>query len=211
MLSSLINAIIYRVPAVLIAICFHEFAHGFVSYTLGDPTPRRTGRLSLNPLNHLDPLGTLALLFVGFGWAKPVMVNPEYYENKKMGMVKVALAGPVMNFLIAFICLLIYHIQENLNTDFGTYINNLLPIIIIINIGLSLFNLIPIPPLDGSKVLGAILPEDKYFAYMKWEAYGQIIVFALLFMGLLDVPLTTALGKTLSGMETLVIKILDIF
>ena len=103
---NLLEKLIYTVPAVLVAICFHEFAHGLVSNNLGDPTPRRSGRLSLNPLNHLDPLGTFALIFFGFGWAKPVMVDPRYYQDKKSGMVKVALAGPIMNFLFhLLVCL----------------------------------------------------------------------------------------------------------
>ena len=107
---NIIQDLIYTVPAVLIAICFHEFAHGLVSYKLGDPTPKYEGRLSLNPLNHLDPVGTLALILFHFGWAKPVMVNPQYYRNKKIGMVEVALAGPLMNFFIAFIFLFLYAI-----------------------------------------------------------------------------------------------------
>lgn len=102
--------LLYSIPAVLIAISMHEFAHGFVSYKLGDPTPKMDGRLSLNPFRHLDLMGTLCLLVAGFGWAKPVMVNPEYYKNKKRGMVLVALAGPAMNFLLAFLFLFLYYL-----------------------------------------------------------------------------------------------------
>ena len=206
----MLSTLIYRIPAVLIAICFHEFAHGFISYKLGDPTPRRTGRLSLNPLNHLDLMGTLALLFIGFGWAKPVQVNPSYYKNKKLDMVKVALAGPIMNFFIAFICLIIYHLQNKYLFFYGTYIDNLLIITIYINIGLGIFNLIPIPPLDGSKVLSAILPADKYFAYMRYEMYGTLIVFILLWSGLLSMPLSYMLTKTFSGMENIVVKLMGL-
>ncbi|MFR5071534.1 MAG: site-2 protease family protein [Bianqueaceae bacterium] len=107
--------LLYSIPAVLIAISMHEFAHGFVSYKLGDPTPKMDGRLSLNPFRHLDVMGTLCLLVAGFGWAKPVMVNPEYYKNKKRGMVLVALAGPVMNFLLAFLFLFLYYLLWKLS------------------------------------------------------------------------------------------------
>jgi len=207
---NLILKLIYTVPAVLIAICFHEFAHGFVSYKLGDPSPRRSGRLSLNPLHHLDPVGTLALIFFGFGWAKPVMVDPRYYEDKKSGMVKVALAGPLMNFFIAFICLLLYMFQYKVDFYMPDYISTLLVVTAQINIGLGVFNLIPFPPLDGSKVLGAILPEDKYFSYMRYEMYGQFIIILLLYLGVFDGPLSYLLNKTISGMINVVSLILGI-
>lgn len=206
----LISTLIYTVPAVLIAICFHEFAHGFVSYKLGDPNPRRSGRLSLNPLNHLDPVGTLALIFFGFGWAKPVMVDPSYYENKKSGMVKVALAGPLMNFFIALICLLVFGIQIKYEVYFGSYITTLLIVTAQINIGLGVFNLIPFPPLDGSKVLGAVLPEKMYFGYMRYEIYGQFIIILLLYLGIFDGLLSQLLGRTMSGMMKVVNVILGI-
>lgn len=105
-ITNLIPILVYTVPAVLIAISLHEFAHGWASWKLGDPTPRATGRLSLNPLRHLDPIGTLCLLVFHFGWAKPVMVDPRYYKNRKRGMVLTALAGPGMNFLISLVCTL---------------------------------------------------------------------------------------------------------
>ncbi|WP_069998038.1 site-2 protease family protein [Cellulosilyticum sp. I15G10I2] len=188
-----IKELIYTIPAILIAISMHEFAHGYMSYRLGDPTPKYHGRLSLNPLQHLDPMGTLCLLIFHFGWAKPVRVNPHYYQNKKRGMVMVAMAGPIMNFGIAFIATIAMGIilkvtggQAGLSIQ---YIFRFFSYLTIINIGLGVFNLIPVPPLDGSKVLGAILPEDKYFKYMQYERYGHIILIILIMFNLLDLPL----------------------
>lgn len=211
---STIQNLIYIVPAVLIAICFHEFTHGFVSYKLGDPTPKHEGRLSLNPLNHLDPVGTLALIFFHFGWAKPVMVNPQYYKNKKLGMVQVALAGPLTNFLIAFLAFLLYGIclkyinYTAIQNPIYQYLLTLLVLTARINLGLGVFNLIPVPPLDGSKVLNAILPADKYFAYMKYENYGQIIILILLFTGFLTRPLNYFITRLMDGMLNIVAIIL---
>lgn len=188
-----IYELIYTIPAVLIAISMHEFAHGYMSYRLGDPTPGQTGRLSLNPLAHLDLVGTLCLLIFHFGWAKPVQVNPYYYRDRKKGMLMVALAGPVMNFIIAFLSIFLMGIIIKITGGYGgqfvEYIFNLLNFLYIINIGLGVFNLIPIPPLDGSKVLAAILPEEKYFSYMRYERYGGIILIGLLYLGVLDKPL----------------------
>ena len=194
------EVLIYSAPAVLIALVLHELSHGLVSYKLGDPTPKATGRLSLNPLRHLDLFGTLSLLIVGFGWAKPVMINPNYYKNKKLGTVLTALAGPAMNIVLAFIgCFAISLITRisggsiAFQTEAGyqvfTYIWNFLYYFVLINIGLGCFNLIPFPPLDGSKVLLAILPERIYFQIMRYERYGQLVLFLLLFLGVLDTPL----------------------
>ena len=161
-----IVSLLYVAPAVLIALSLHEFAHGLVSYSLGDPTPKANGRLSLNPFRHMDLWGTLLLLFFGFGWAKPVSVDPRYYENPKTDMVKVALAGPLMNFVVAFVALFFMVLIEKFNLPVNmvtNYIYTLLYQTAVIDIGLGLFNLIPIPPLDGSKVLFSLLPERYYY------------------------------------------------
>ncbi len=192
-MNTLIGQLIYTVPAVLIAICLHEYAHGLVSHMCGDPTPKMRGRLSLNPLHHLDPVGTLCLIFFHFGWAKPVLVNPNYYKNKKLGMVLVALAGPITNFIIAFLSMFGMGIilkqtggyAEGIVVNLFTFLNYLA----MINIGLGSFNLIPFPPLDGSKIVGALLPQDKYFAFMRYERYGQGILMLLLVTNILDKPL----------------------
>lgn len=173
---------IYIVVAALFAIILHEIAHGLVSTWLGDPTPKRQGRLSLNPLKHLDPIGTLCLIFFRVGWAKPVVVNPDYYKNKKRGMALVALAGPLMNFLLAIFSIIIMAIFVKVNaySNVLIIIYNFLLYFSVINLGLGLFNLIPIPPLDGSRILGAFLKDDTYEQYMKYERYGFIIIAILL-------------------------------
>lgn len=187
----------------LIAISMHEFAHGYVSWKLGDPTPKQSGRLSLNPFAHLDPVGTLCLLLFHFGWAKPVGVNPWYYKNRKQGMVLVSLAGPLMNFLVALASTILLGLTLKLTGGRGMIagiLYQLLLNIVLVNIGLGLFNLIPIPPLDGSKVLGAVLPERYYFGYMRFEQYGTIVLMLLLVSGFLDRPLNAASGWMIGWM-----------
>lgn len=211
--ESTISNLIYTIPAVLIAIVLHEWAHGYISYRLGDPSPKAEGRLSLNPLKHLDPIGTLCLLFFHFGWAKPVQVNPNYYKDRKMGMMWTALAGPIMNFIISFIAIIIVimilkFFPNILLSNIGFYIYNVLLMTSFLSISLGVFNLIPIPPLDGSKILFAILPEDMYFAYMKYERYGMILLVILLYSGIFGMilgPLTTGIYN---GMITLLSNLL---
>jgi len=210
MLGYLIDKIIYVVPAILIALSLHEMAHGWASYMLGDPTPKAQGRLSVNPLNHLDLTGTLLLLFAGFGWAKPVQVDSRYYENPKQDMVKVALAGPIMNFLVAFVALFCIGLMEKIEVPYNTlsnYVSTLLFYIAMIDIGLGLFNLIPIPPLDGSKVLFAILPAKSYFAYMQYEQFGMILLIAFICFGAFDGFLITARTSIINGMLEIVSRI----
>ncbi|WP_346939827.1 site-2 protease family protein [uncultured Clostridium sp.] len=206
-----IKELIYLIPAILIAVSLHEFAHGYVSYKLGDPTPKATGRLSLNPLAHLDPVGTICLLFFHFGWAKPVQVNPYYYKDKRRGMALVGLAGPMMNFLIALICAFAIEIILKVTGGYGgdviLFMFNLFNYTYIINIGLGVFNLIPFPPLDGAKIIGALLPEEKYFKFMKYERYGQLIIFALLMSNFLDGPLMIAR----KGIDKIIWGIVNLF
>lgn len=188
-----IKLLIYTAPATLLAISAHEFAHGMVSYWLGDPTPKRDGRLSLNPLHHLDLVGTICMLVFRFGWAKPVKVNPQYYKNPKQGMALTALAGPVMNLILAFLFLGIFvglfHVTEGSTEGILGYLMLLAQYTAIMNIGLGVFNLIPIPPLDGSKVLGIFLPQRTYFQLMRYERYGGLLMIVLLYTGVLSRPL----------------------
>lgn len=178
---------LYIIPTALIAIIFHELAHGLVSFWLGDPTPKETGRLTLNPLKHIDPVGILCLIFFHFGWAKPVMIDPSYYKNKKVGMTLVALAGPIMNFIIMIISFVIIGItfalqyHNNLpNNIVFEIIYNFFSYLAILNIGLGVFNLIPIPPLDGSKAIGIILPRGAYEEYMGYQKYGTFFMLGIM-------------------------------
>ena len=192
--------ILLSIPAVLIAITFHEYAHGYVAYKLGDPTAKNYGRLTLNPIRHIDPLGGIMLLVVGFGWAKPVPVNPAYFKNPKNGMAQVALAGPVSNIILAFITLLIAHIFEFQNI----YVLTMLVRLVILNIGLAIFNMIPIPPLDGSKIFSSLLPSRIYFGIMRYERYAHIILLLLLFTGILTPFLRWMVDWVLSALTFLV-------
>ena len=194
------------IPAILIALTFHELSHGFVAYRLGDTTAKSQGRLSLNPLRHLDPIGTLCLLFVGFGWAKPVPVNPYALHKKPhSGMAWVAAAGPASNLCMALfggIFLLIYLKIVGYGWLFESgftlelYLGLFFMYFIRINIVLMVFNLIPVPPLDGSRIVSAFLPAGARMRYNMIERYGTLIM-----MLLCVVPIggTTVIGWILSA------------
>ena len=182
-------SLVLTIPAVLIAITFHEFAHAFAADKLGDDTPRREGRLSLNPLAHLDPIGSLMLVFAGFGWGKPVEINPRNFNRKirmSSGEAIVSAAGPLMNLLLAIVftiimCIIIKFVPSFETTQIGMIIILLIERTIIVNVGLGLFNLIPLPPLDGSKILKNFLP----YSVREWlENNSQIfyIIFMILWI-----------------------------
>ena len=194
-----IVSLIIRAIAVLLAISVHEMAHGFAAYFLGDRTAKYMGRLSLNPLRHLDPIGSLCLLFFGFGWAKPVMFNPYYFKKPKRDTALTALAGPVSNFIIAFFALLIFKLLSLtplfLSGGFlANFAANLLIAIVSLNIGLGTFNLIPIPPLDGSKIFLSLLPPRLYNDIMRYEHLGWLILVFGLATGVLD-PVIGTVGN----------------
>lgn len=173
---------------VLLSLSIHELCHGLVAYWMGDKTAKYSGRLSLNPLHHLDPFGALCLFLFGFGWAKPVPVNPWNFNNKKGGMVLTALGGPISNFLLAFLAQVGVAVLENMrfasDASFSFQLANVCYMIcyylVMLNLGLGIFNLIPIPPLDGSKVLNAVLPARTYFKIMEYERFGFIALIILI-------------------------------
>lgn len=188
---------LFRIPALLIAITFHEYAHARAADFMGDPTPRYSGRLTLNPIDHLDPVGLLMLLFFRFGWAKPVPINPRHFRDVKKGMILVSLAGPLANVVLAFITLLLLKMPFFPNNYFAFQLGQT---ILIYNLVLAVFNIIPIPPLDGSKLLMAVLPGRQAYAFAQLEQYGNLLLVALLVTGIISNimdPLATGLWHLL--------------
>lgn len=179
----------YFIPAALICIILHECAHGFAAYKLGDPTAKAMGRLTLNPIRHIDPVGLLAMVLLGFGWAKPVPVDMRYFRKPKRDMAIVGLAGPLTNFLIALVFMLAASAIEaywwqtwNLNS-FTEAAYNFCYCTSMLSVGLGVFNLIPFSPLDGSKILGALLPDRAYYFILKYERYGMMVLVGLMLIG----------------------------
>lgn len=196
---------LYIIPCAMIAIILHELAHALVSTWLGDPTPKEQGRLTLNPVKHFDLIGLLCLIFFRIGWAKPVRIDSRYYKNQKWGTALVALAGPVMNFLIAIIAIFISVIfAKRIDNKVYEIFFNLFSYLAIISIGLGVFNLIPIPPLDGSRIFGAFLPDEAYYRYMSYERYGMFIILGLL---LLSDVITNLLGNGTSLLSNVMYQI----
>ena len=209
-LASQILSILYVAPATLIAIICHECAHGWVSDRLGDPTPRASGRLTLNPFKHLDPVGTLCLLFFHMGWAKPVPINSRYYRNPKMGVILVSLAGPFTNFILAFFSLLAYGLlQLFAPADSSVWYTIIIMVYYcaVINVGLGVFNLIPIPPLDGSHVLEELVPVIGDI-FRRFRKYSSLILILLLVSDVLNRPLSWLNTTVLNGLWRIVYFIL---
>jgi len=188
------EVLLLLVPVLLFALCFHEFAHAWVAYKLGDPTAKHSGRLTLNPLAHLDPMGSLMILFVGFGWAKPVPVDVRYLQNPRTDMMKVAFAGPAANLFLAFITgILCRNIDLSANkiiriinfssNGSASNLEEILSYFLFINLALAVFNMIPIPPLDGSQIFSGLMVRKKPGLVMKLQMYGPQILFGLILIG----------------------------
>ena len=199
--------------AILIAFTVHEFSHGLVASWLGDPTAREEGRLTLNPVAHLDPLGALLFLTIGFGWGKPVPINPRYFRNEKLGITLTALAGPLSNLLLAFITLFIGKLlllfPLEVSTGVAQFFFELFQNLLFLNLGLMAFNLLPVAPLDGSKILAVFIPWRYERTYEGYLRHGPVILLALL-LGerLLGIPLivgwiSAILNPILAVMERL--------
>lgn len=179
----------------------HELAHGYVAYKLGDNTAKREGRLTFNPIAHIDPIGMIMILLLGFGYAKPVPVNMRNFKNPKSGMALTALAGPVSNFIMAFISIMLTYTFAYFNN--GSMLFQILILFFyfsaFINVSLGVFNLIPIPPLDGSKILAGVLPNRIYYKYMMYERYIMIALIVIMMSGILS----TFLGALDRGMMSI--------
>lgn len=175
-----ISFLIISLPILLVTITIHEFAHAKVADILGDPTPRLAGRLTLNPLSHIDPIGLLMLILVRFGWAKPVPINPYNFSDPRRGALLVSVAGPLSNFLFAWILAIIF---RNLPVTADYFFASVLSYTIWINLALAVFNLIPIPPLDGSHILEFFLPPHRYEVMYWFQQYGFLILIAIILFG----------------------------
>ena len=204
------------IPMVLIALMFHELAHGWVSIKLGDPTPRMQGRMTLNPLAHLDPVGTLLMILTGFGWAKPIQINPRYYKDPKKGMALTALAGPLTNFLLAVIAMLLYGIIFVIMVKTGLFVNSinamarLLMQFVTLNLCFMVFNFIPIPPLDGSRILGIFLSNSAYFKLQQYERYSFIAIILLSATGAFDRIIGTGVYSVFNQLLILLNKLVEL-
>ena len=195
-----------NIAAVMLSLTFHELSHGFVAWKLGDPTAKNAGRLTLNPLKHLDPIGAICMLLFRFGWAKPVPVSVMYFKNPRKDMAWVAAAGPVSNILFGFVSLFLYYLAALYLPEIVVvdYLLSFLATLAVLNVGFAVFNLLPLPPLDGSRIAGLFLPQSWYWNIMRYERYIQIAVLILLYTGVLTTPLGLVRNLILSGMEGLV-------
>jgi Zn-dependent protease len=180
-----LETLLLLLPVLLASLTLHELAHGVTANALGDPTPREQGRLTLNPIAHLDPLGTLILVVTmissnfAFGWAKPVIVNARYFRRPREGMAIVAAAGPATNFVLALVCVALIRF---LDVETGTQLYEVLRAAFIVNVVLGVFNMIPIPPLDGSRVVAVLMDRATYARWAQLDPYGFFVVLAVIFL-----------------------------
>lgn len=198
----------------LLCLTVHELCHGLVAYRLGDPTAKEAGRLTLNPIKHIDPLGLLLMITAKVGWAKPVPVDPRYFKHPKRGMALTALAGPVSNFLLAWLFLLLSGgllrlldaFFMSLSSEAIAGLSALVRFLVnaaVLSVGLGLFNLFPIPPLDGAKVFFSLFPDRVYFTVLRYERYVIFLMLAAVWLGWLDKPLSFLITRTVNVLGVL--------
>jgi Zn-dependent protease len=199
--SYLLGILLGVIPS-LLCITLHELSHGYVAYKLGDTTAKDMGRLTLNPLKHLDPMGLLMMLVFHVGWAKPVPVNMNRFRDPKKGMAITALAGPASNVLITLVFLAFYGALyiPLMQSTAGSYLLQMIALTARMSIGLAIFNLLPIPPLDGSKILFSLLPENAYRTVLRFERYSSLLLFALMALGVLGKPLSALINASYNAL-----------
>lgn len=195
-IQSYIIQLLLSLPVCLLALSVHETAHGYIAYRLGDPTARSMGRLTLNPIKHIDPIGFLCMVLFGFGWAKPVPINTRYFKKPKRDMALTGVAGPISNLLLAivfalamklfYVAIAHVHFPNETVLLMAVYFRSFLYYGIYLNVALAIFNLLPVPPMDGSRLLFAVLPSNLYFKIMRYEQYIYIAVLVLLALGVLS-------------------------
>lgn len=176
-------AMVAGVPGLLIALVIHEYAHALIAEKMGDPTAAMSGRLTLNPLAHIDPIGTLMLLVAQFGWAKPVPINPNNFRNWRQGEICVSLAGPAANLITGFVFFILYNVVLNTGLFASTALSQVLALVAVYNVNFAIFNMIPLPPLDGSHILKCFLPTEWCYKLESIERYSFLIFIALMFTG----------------------------
>ena len=190
-------------PGILIALTFHEFAHGLAAYAMGDDTAKNAGRLSLDPMKHIDPIGFIMLFIMRFGWAKPVPINENIFKHERLGLFFVSIAGITMNLILALIFQLILFFTADI-VQLSAYVD-VMRGIVWINIMLAAFNLLPIPPLDGSKIIYTFLPRNLRFTFYKYESYGSIILIILLLTGGISLLLNPVISALISFLNSIIL------
>lgn len=214
-LVAFLEPMLHSFAVLLIAFPIHELAHGYTAYKLGDPTAKMAGRLTLNPFKHMDLIGTLCLVVFRFGWAKPVPVNSRNFKNERAGMAVVSLAGPLSNFILAFISLICYNLIGNIaiSSEVVFWIVKIIYTFFYygawLNLSLCIFNLIPIPPLDGEKILAFFLPERIAATLERYSMYFQIALLFLLFTPVVTQPLSFLINNLYNNLDTIVKFILS--
>lgn len=200
-----LSSLLYSLPGIVLALTIHEYSHAMAAYAMGDNTAKQYGRLTLNPIAHMDPLGFLCLIFTRrFGWAKPVPVNDMNFKNRKKGLLLVSLAGPTSNFITALVIAIIYAVFYK---SIGEMIRTTLQIAYIINLSIGVFNLIPIPPLDGSKILESFLTDRQRFFMRRYAIYSNIIILILIFSGIIG----SILGPAIFAIDWLINFVIGLF